>query len=110
MKNRQGAPKQEITRQIKVFKYDQSTQCNNDGIPLDVMEQELLRGGIDVKCSQKANDGLLYPAVCGGASGDINVYLIQPENIPDAEHLGFRHVRELTEYQDRPCPYFGVEK
>ncbi len=94
----------------KVFKYNQSTQCNNDGIPLEVMERELVGAGIDVKCSQKANDGLMYPAVCGGATGEINVYTIQPENIPDAEQLGFRHVKELTEYQDQPCPSFGVER
>lgn len=94
----------------KVFKYDQSTQCNNDGIPLEVMERELIEAGIDVKCSQKANDGMMYPAVCGGGTGDINVYLIQPENIPDAAQLGFQHVTELTEYQDQPCQSVGVEK
>lgn len=89
--------------QIKVFKYDQSTQCNNDGISLPAMAKELRRAGIDVQCSQKARDGFLYPAVCGGPTGIINVYQINPENIPDAQQLGFHPVSRLSEYQDRPC-------
>ncbi len=87
----------------KVFKYDGSTQCNNDGIPLKKMAQELIDGGVDVICAQKASDGMMYPAVCGGASGVINVYLIHPENLPDAEALGFASVGELPQYQDTPC-------
>jgi hypothetical protein len=89
----------------KVFKYDGSTQCNEDGIPLEKMKRKLMAAGNDVKCSQKAHDGLLYPAVCDGATGNINVYLIHPHNIPDAEKLGFRSVSELTDYQDQSCPH-----
>lgn len=87
----------------KVFKYDGSTQCNNDGIPVKVMAQELVGGGVDVICGQKASDGMMYPAVCGGGTGAINVYLIHPENLSDAEALGFSSVNELPEYQDTPC-------
>ncbi len=91
----------------KVFKYDGSTQCNDDGIPLHVMAAELRRAGIDVQCSQKARDGLLYPPVCDGPTGIINVYQINPENIPDAMRLGFHPVSRLSEYQDRPCFWTG---
>jgi hypothetical protein len=89
--------------EAKVFKYDGSTQCNNDGIPLKKMAQELTAGGIDVICAQKASDGMMYPAVCGGGTGAINVYLIHKENVQDAEALGFASVNELPQYQDTPC-------
>lgn len=87
----------------KVFKYDESTQCNDDGIPLTVMAENLLEAGIDIKCSQKAHDGLFYPAVCDGATGIINVYEISPENITDAQRLGFDPVSSLSDYQDQDC-------
>lgn len=87
----------------KVFKYDGSRQCENAGIPLDEMAQELISGGVDVICAQKASNGMMYPAVCGAGTGAINVYLIHPENLADAEALGFNSVNELPQYQDSPC-------
>lgn len=87
----------------KVFKYDGSVQCKNSGIPLDKMARELLRKGIDVSCSHKANDGMMRPAVCGAGTGTINVYQINPENLTDAEALGFHSVNVLPNYQDRQC-------
>lgn len=87
----------------KVFKYDGSRQCENNGIPLDVMAQELIGGGVDVICSQKGSNGMAYPAVCGAGTGAINVYLIHQENLSDAEALGFSSVNELPNYLDTPC-------
>lgn len=93
----------DVTSVPKVFKYDESTQCNDDGIPLNVMAEDLLEAGIDIKCSQKAHDGLFYTTVCDGATGVINVYEINPENITDAQRLGFDPVSSLSDYQDRDC-------
>lgn len=98
----------EIPKTPKVFKYDASTQCNDDGIPLKVMAEDLLKAGIDIKCAQKAHDGLFYPAVCGGATGAINVYEIDPKNITDAQQLGFDPVSSLSEYQDQACKQDSV--
>ncbi|HTF86442.1 MAG TPA: hypothetical protein VL987_17795, partial [Cellvibrio sp.] len=63
-----------VDRQLKIFKYAQSTQCNNDGIPLKKMAEELRAAGIAFTCAQRAYDGMAYPAVCGGATGEINVF------------------------------------
>lgn len=87
----------------KVFKYDGSVQCEKSGIPLKKMAQELLRNGIDVSCSHKAHDGMMRPAVCGAGTGTLNVYRISPENLADAEALGFHSVNVLPNYQDRQC-------
>ncbi|MEN0037983.1 MAG: hypothetical protein AAGC78_12995 [Cellvibrio sp.] len=89
--------------QTKVFKSDGSTQCEGAGIPPDEMRLELAKAGIDVICAQKAHNGMNYPAVCGGGTGNINVYVIHSSNLPDAEKLGFKSVQELPDYKDKAC-------
>lgn len=90
--------------QAKVFKSDNSIQCEEGGrIPLEEMRQELAKAGIDVICAQEAHDGFGRPAVCGAGTGNINVYVIHSSNIPDAEALGYRSVAELPEYRDQTC-------
>lgn len=97
-----GAEESE-SRQAKVFKSDNSIQCENSGISLADMRKELTSAGIDVICAQKGNTGLAYPAVCGGGTGNINVYLIHTNNLSDAEKLGFKPVRDLPDYKDNQC-------
>jgi hypothetical protein len=93
------------TDNTKIYKYTGAEQCEPDsGVPLDVMQMELANAGIDVLCAQLGNDGNAYPTVCGGATGDINVYLIRRVNLPDAEDLGFSSVLTLPDYRDRACP------
>ena len=89
----------------KVFKSDGSVQCGDSGIELEVMAQELINNGIDVICSQKGNDGMVYPAVCGAGTGSINIYTIHRANLPDAELLGFASVDILSEYRDQQCVF-----
>jgi len=91
------------SRQTKVFKSDNSKQCESAGISLADMRKELTSAGIDVICAQKGNTGMAQPAVCGGSTGNINVYLIHTNNLPDAEKLGFKSVSELPEYKDSQC-------
>jgi hypothetical protein len=90
-------------RQQKVFKADASKQCENNGIALAEMRKELTSAGIDVICAQKGHTGMAYPAVCGSGTGNINIYLIHTNNLPDAEKLGFKSVRDLPEYKDTQC-------
>lgn len=87
----------------KVYKYDGSIQCEDAGTSVEEMQQELTHAGIPVACGQKAGDGYAYPAVCGTATGMINVYTINQEDVSRAEDLGFRSVAELPDYEDRAC-------
>lgn len=88
---------------IKVFKYDGSVQCSNDEIPLEDMEQELEDAGVTVYCSQKGGDGVAYPAVCGEATGLINIYEIDILDLSAAIGLGFGSVDDLPFYEDQAC-------
>lgn len=87
----------------KVYKYDGSVQCERSGVELNVMAAELIHAGIDVICSQKGHDGMNRAAVCGGGTGNINIYKINRVNLPAAESIRFESVRNLGEYQDQKC-------
>jgi hypothetical protein len=86
-----------------VYKYDDSIQCEAEGIPLEDMRMELAKAGVDVICAQKAHDGFARIAVCGQATGNINTFVIHKANLPDVENLGFKSVNDLPDYQDTPC-------
>lgn len=88
---------------IKVFKSDQSKQCEARGIAPDDMRQELIQVGVDVLCTHKAYDGMMHASVCGGATGAINVFVIHSDNLGDAKALGFMPVSTLRDYQDVAC-------
>ena len=87
----------------KVYKYDGSVQCGSAGTSVEDMARELTDHGIDVLCGQKGGDGHAYCAACGCGTGSINVYVIHPQNLADAEGLGFARVSDLSDYQDEPC-------
>ena len=87
----------------KVFKYDNTIQCEDQGIPLEVMQQELTTANVNVVCAQKGNDGLVRITVCGTATGNINIYEIPKSQLEIAESLEFIPVETLSEYGDTPC-------
>ena len=87
----------------KVYKYDGSLQCEPNASSLNDMRHELTSKKIDVICAQKANDGLVYPTMCGAQTGKINVYTLHQSTLSDAEKLGFKSVNTLPEYQDSAC-------
>ena len=94
---------QPAPKTVKVFKSDQSKQCETNGIAPDDMRQELIQVGVDVLCSQKAYDGMMHASVCGGATGAINIFVIHEDNLGDAKALGFLPVSTLRDYQDVAC-------
>lgn len=88
---------------IKVFKYDGSVQCGNTGVAPDVMALELKNAGIEVFCIQQGHDGLMRTAVCGAATGNINIYSIDSADLSAAAAIGFASVDRLADYQDQEC-------
>jgi hypothetical protein len=99
----ENAPLKIQGTQEKVFKHDKSIQCEEGGIPVDDMRLELAKAGVDVICAQKEHDGISRITVCGEATGNVNVFVIHNSNVPDAEKLGFKSVKDLPAYQDRTC-------
>jgi hypothetical protein len=89
---------------LKVFKSKGSIQCEpQTGIPPETMRSELEKAGITVKSFGCGVDGLMYPAVCGGANGAINIFEIPQSKALKAASLGFRNMSELQEATETPC-------
>ena len=87
----------------KIFRYDESIQCESEGISLNEMSLELINADITVYCAQKNSDGLTRVALCGTSTGSINVYLIDSDDLAAAQSLGFESVHELEAYTDQSC-------
>lgn len=74
---------------VLIYKFDGSKQCKQGKvISLKNMERELK--GIDVFSSKKKNDGLMHLSVCGGETGNANVYEIAKKDLAKAKKRGFK--------------------
>lgn len=89
---------------LQVFRPRGSVQCGDRGSAPEVMRAELERAGVPVRRASCGSDGRMYPAVCGGATGEINVFEIDAADAARARALGFLPLAELRdEPQLVPC-------
>ena len=72
----------------QVYKLDGARQCEGAGISVQEMQKEL--SGIRVYGAEKsALQDVMFPAVCGGGTGSINVYTIAKADVKQAQARGF---------------------
>ena len=89
---------------MQVFKPRGSVQCGDRGAAPEAMRAELERIGVRVTSARCASDGRMYPAVCGGATGEINLFEIDAADAERARSLGFAPLSELRgEAESVPC-------
>ncbi len=73
---------------VNVFKSNGSLQCNQGKtIAVAAMQKELK--GLTVYKSSMENDGKMHAQVCGGSTGNVNVYEIDKSNLAQAIAYGF---------------------
>ncbi|MDO5638484.1 MAG: hypothetical protein Q4G28_01275 [Neisseria sp.] len=73
---------------VQVYQSDGSRQCEGAGVSPEEMQREL--DGIRVYAAEKSHlQGVAFPAVCGGATGSINVYTIDAAEQEEAAKRGF---------------------
>jgi len=83
---------------VAVFADRGSRQCESTGISPGESAQLLINVGVDVLRSDCGiRTGVAFPAVCGGATGEIVVHQIRSVNLPTAEQLGFAPVSTLVD-------------
>ncbi len=76
-------------RQLQIYKSDGARQCEGAGMSPEAMLAQLQ--GITVySASKQILPNRMYPAVCGGGTGSINVYTIDSHQLPAAEARGFQ--------------------
>lgn len=78
------------TPRIEVYKSDASIQCGSDGISPEQMRGAL--EGIDVHDMRKGQLNFMYPSVCGGQTGGINIFTINEKDWEYAQKLGFERL------------------
>lgn len=100
-----GASNDESTQVFElVYRSNESIQCESDGISPEDMQRSLSDSGIDVSCAEAAHDGLFRSTVCGGDTGQINVFEIPGSAVNQASTLGFSPINELSsDYADTAC-------
>ena len=76
------------TQTIQIYKLDGARQCEGEGFSVAAMQAELV--GIRVHATEKSHlPDVMFPAVCGGGTGSINVYTIDAQQRRQAEQRGF---------------------
>lgn len=73
---------------VEIAKPDGSRQCVGGGISLKAMQNQL--NGIKVFAARTDQlRGVSFPAVCGGMTGQVNVYTIDAQDLDTAKQRGF---------------------
>lgn len=80
---------------MQVFKSRSAVQCGDRGTPPEVMRAELERVGIRVHRATCGTDGRMRPTVCGGGTGELNLFNIAASDQARAQALGFAPVSQL---------------
>ena len=95
---------EDATPTVQVFKNRGARQCGGPGTPPEQMRAELERAGVRVQASACGDDGLMRPAVCGGGTGELNLFDIPAADLPRAQALGFAPLSRLgADARSVPC-------
>jgi basic membrane lipoprotein Med (substrate-binding protein (PBP1-ABC) superfamily) len=71
-------------------------QCESEGMSAQQTAQQLIDNGIDVVMSNCGSlTGVAVPTACGQGDIYINLHVINAQNLPDAQELGFETVSSL---------------
>jgi len=90
---------------IWVFQARGNRQCEGGGISLEQSNAKLTGNGVEVqesRCGTRSDR--MYPAVCGGPTGDILLHLISQESLDAALELGFDPADQIQYQQRGSCP------
>lgn len=78
---------QQSSATVDVYQSDLSRQCEGNGVSPEQMKEKLQN--ITVYAMRKGQLNMMYPSVCGGQTGKINIYTIAQKDLAQAQTLGF---------------------
>lgn len=88
---------------VGIYQDAGSTQCQDDGLSLDQMKQQLEDAGIPFTNAACGTDGRMYSAMCGSPDGKIGLFEIAPEHLQQARALGFEARAKVPDATRVPC-------
>lgn len=91
--------------QVMVFKPTGAKQCATakPTYTLRNEQQRLAEAGVTVLVAQCAHDGLMRPAVCGAASGDLWLMAMTVDSLATAQSLGYQAVAPSDDFPIQQC-------
>jgi tetrahydromethanopterin S-methyltransferase subunit H len=100
------------TTDIEIYISNGKKQCLNNALSIDVTKGYLDTAGINVSAhSCGLLNGVMYPSVCGGATGQVHVFTIEKSDLDKAKVLGFTAVSETRKgIIPVECESFGSSK
>lgn len=78
---------------VALFKHTGARQCETQTGSADRLraeQAELERAGVQVVTAQCGLDQQMYPAVCGGGTGDVWLITVKPDAVAAAQSRGYR--------------------
>lgn len=101
---KEDSPPARAEQLIWVFQSRGSLQCEGGGTTLAESRERLAGQGVTVQESRcGVRTDRMYPAVCGGKTGDILLHLIDKRSLDAALQLGFDPAQQ-AQYENRDCP------
>lgn len=80
-----------------------STQCQDDGMTLEEMQQLLVDADIPFSEASCGTDGNMYTAMCGSPDGRIGMFQIAPEHLQLSRALGFEALANVPDASSVDC-------
>lgn len=108
-----SSPKTSTTT-VEVYINSEARQCEYSGHTLQRTQQVLVNQGVNVVDSAcGVLTAMMFPTVCGGRTGKINIHTIAAGDLPRAEDAGFKTTLSLAlgkdpGYQIVKCDKRGV--
>lgn len=89
--------------EVGIYLDSGSTQCQDDGMNLEEMQQLLVDADIPFSAATCGTDGNMYTAMCGSPDGRIGIFQIAPEHLQQSRALGFEALANVPDASPVDC-------
>ncbi|GGD07867.1 hypothetical protein [Halopseudomonas salina] len=93
----------DLVGEVGIYLDSGSTQCRDDGMKLEEMQQLLGDADIPFSAATCGTDGNMYTAMCGSPDGRIGIFQIAPEHLQLARALGFEALANVPDASPVDC-------
>ncbi|MCU4414828.1 hypothetical protein KTH71_12435 [Acinetobacter sp. WU_MDCI_Axc73] len=82
-------PNSDSGKRIQVAKSLQGKQCEQQGLAISVLKQQLQIEHIHIYAESVGHDGMMRPQMCGTPDGKVAIFSIDQKQLTQAKALGF---------------------
>ncbi|RKG32202.1 hypothetical protein D7V21_12505 [Acinetobacter guerrae] len=82
-------PTTNSVERVQVAKSLQGKQCEQQGLDISILKQQLQTKHIHVYAESVGHDGMMRPQMCGAPDGKIAIFSIDQKQLAQAQAIGF---------------------